>query len=224
MTQGETPGSAGAPGGSDDVGRDLELSTSMFTDLARPLGPLEAVERLRILETLSYGVLYEGRMFRASHGEPIWLLELDPAFEREPGNLARLLTELARASRLRDASILSPRGVFRHADSFYVLTDAANGLSLATAFEFLGRSGLRLSSEAVLRVGSAALAALDCVSASVSGTEEGSHGLFTPENIFIAEGQVVRVRGFGVWAGGVGTTGMLGPADLRYLAPSQRRP
>src|SRR5262249_5942183 len=101
--------------------------------------------------------------------------------------------------------------------------DASKGLSLATAFEFLGRSGLHLSSEAVLRIGSAALAALDCVAGSVSGTEEGCHGLFTPENIFIAEGQIVRVRGFGFWAGGIGRRGRLGPADLRYLAPSQRR-
>src|SRR5262245_34792896 len=120
MTQGENSGSGLPPGGLDDIGRDLDLPASMFTDLARPLGPLEAVERLRILETLSYGVLYEGRMFRASHGEPIGLLELDSSFEREPAVLARLLTELAKASRLRDASILSPRGVFRHGESLYV--------------------------------------------------------------------------------------------------------
>src|SRR6266568_2702836 len=150
MTPSDTPG-IGAPGGSDNSDRSL----SMFTDLARPLGPLEAVERLRILETLSYGVLYEGRMFQASHGEPISLLELDPAFEREPQILARVLTDLVRASKLRDASILAPRGVFRHRESLYVLFDASTGISLATAFEFLGRSGLRLSSEAVLRIGSA---------------------------------------------------------------------
>src|SRR6266496_5049909 len=100
MTRGDTPG-IGAPGGSDGSDRDPDLSLSMFTDLARPLGPLEAVERLRILETLSYGVLYEGRMFQASHGEPISLLELDPAFEREPKVLARVLTDLVRASKLR---------------------------------------------------------------------------------------------------------------------------
>ena len=57
MTPSDTPG-IGAPGGSDNSDRDSDLSLSMFTDLARPLGPLEAVERLRILETLSYGVLY----------------------------------------------------------------------------------------------------------------------------------------------------------------------
>lgn len=223
MTPSDTPG-IGAPGGSNNSDRDSDLSLSMFTDLARPLGPLEAVERLRILETLSYGVLYEGRMFQASHGEPISLLELDPAFEREPQILARVLTDLLRASKLRDASILAPRGVFRHRESLYVLFDASTGISLATAFEFLGRSGLRLSSEAVLRIGSAALAALDCVSGSTSGTTEGYHGLFTPENVFLAEGQVVRVRGFGLWAeGGIMRTGLLGPGDLRYLAPSQRR-
>jgi hypothetical protein len=163
-------------------------------------------------------------MFQASHGEPISLLELDPAFEREPQILARVLTDLVRASKLRDASILAPRGVFRHRESLYVLFDASTGISLATAFEFLGRSGLRLSSEAVLRIGSAALAALDCVSGSTSGTTEGYHGLFTPENVFLAEGQVVRVRGFGLWAeGGLMRTGLLGPGDLRYLVPSQRR-
>ena len=140
MTRGDIPG-IGAPGGSNSSDRDPDLSLSMFTDLARPLGPLEAVERLRILETLSYGVLYEGLMFQASHGEPISLLELDPAFEREPQVLARVLTDLLRASKLHDASIMSPRGVFRHGESLYVLFDASTGVSLATAFEFLGRSG-----------------------------------------------------------------------------------
>jgi hypothetical protein len=118
---------------------------------------------------------------------------------------------------------MAPRGVFRHGESLYVLFDASTGVSLATAFEFLGRSGLRLSSEAVLRIASAALAALDCVSGSTSGTAEGYHGLFTPENLFIAEDQVVRVRGFGMWAdGGLTRTGLLGPGDLRYLAPGER--
>src|SRR5713101_9842456 len=139
MTRGDTPG-IGAPGGPDGSDRDPDLSLSVFTDLDRPVGRLEAVERLRILETLSYGVLYEGRMFQASRGEPIALLELDGAFEKEPLLLARLLTELVRSSRLRDATILSPRGVFRHGDSFYVLFDAGTGISLATAFEFLARS------------------------------------------------------------------------------------
>ena len=219
----EDPLEPGQPGSSSRLNREPGLLASLFTDLDRPVGRLEAVERLRILETLSYGVLYEGRMFQASRGEPIALLELDGAFEKEPLLFARLLTELVRSSRLRDATILSPRGVFRHGDSFYVLFDAGTGISLATAFEFLARSGLRLSSEAVLRIGSAALAALDSVAATTSGTDEGYHGLLTPENIFLGEGQVVRVRGFGFWAGGIARTGLLGPGDLRYLAPGQRR-
>ncbi|HKD10523.1 MAG TPA: hypothetical protein VKE50_00535, partial [Thermoanaerobaculia bacterium] len=185
-------------------------------------GPFDSVERLRILETLSYGILYEGRVFHASRPEEVSLLELDAAFESEPETFARILSEIVAASRFERANALAPRGVFRHGDGIYVLFDACAGVSLATAFEFLGPAGLRLSSEAILRIASGVLAALDSpVREGGEGEPEQAHGLLTPENIFVAEGQRVLVRGFGMWPGGAGRLGLLGPRDRRYIAPSQ---
>jgi hypothetical protein len=201
-------------------------AAAVFADLGRgPTGMLESVERLQILESLSYGVLYEGRIFQASRAEEVWLLELDAAFERDPNVFARVLVELLAASRLRDSSLLSPRGVFRHGESIYVLLDACAGMSLATAFEFLGRSGLRFSSEAVLRIASSALTALDSIARRESTPEDPAacHGLLTPENVFLANGQRVLVRGFGLWPAGIHRLGLLGPNEQRYLAPSQNR-
>lgn len=216
-------GPASEPSGSS--ADSAAVTPSMFAGLASPLGPLESVERLRILETLSYGILYEGTVFQASRGTPIWLLELDASFQRDPETLSAILVEQLAASRLQNASILPPRGVFRHGESLYVVEDASPGVSLSTAFEFLGRSGLRLSSEAVLRVAGAALDALDHAASSDPGKESPNacHGLLTPENLFVAEGQRVLVRGFGLWPAGIDRLGLLGPGQRRYIAPSQNR-
>jgi outer membrane biosynthesis protein TonB len=226
MTRVDTSGSGPAgPRGQSGLGPSDSTTSTVFADLAPPLGPLEAVERLRILETLSYGVLYEGRVFQASRVEEVSLLEVDPTFQSDPATLARLLAGLMAASRLRDANVASPRGVYRHGNSLYILLDTCAGVSLATAFDFLGRSSLRLSSEAILRVASGVLAALDGAARGNSGEEEPAafHGLLTPENVFVGEGQRVLVRGFGLWAAGINRLGLLGPNERRYLSPSQNR-
>ncbi len=187
-------------------------------------GPFDAVERLRILETLSYGLLYEGRVFQASRSEEVSLLELDPAFQTDPVTFGRVLADLLAASRIQRGSVLSPRGVFRHGDNLYVLFDASAGPSLATAFEFLGPAGLRLSSEAVLRIAGGVLAALDAPRGGPGSEDAGScHGLLTPENIVVATGQRVLLRGFGLWPAGIGRLHLLGSNERRYLAPSQTR-
>ena len=196
--------------------------------LPEPTGaatPADAFERLGIQETFSYGVLYDGRVYRASRSEPLALLELDAAFGQDPDVLSRLQAEIEHASRLKDPTILSPRGLYRSGSSLYVLSDAQTGVSLSTAFEILGVSGLRLSAEAVLRVAGAVLSALDQAAASASGRQDSfyCHGFLTPQNIFIAEGQRVLVRGFGLWAGGIGRLKLVGPNDARYLTPSQNR-
>ncbi len=227
--QGPAPGSARAApadgvGPRETAGDPNPLAGAAATVFPDPTnasgGPFDSVERLRILETLSYGVLYEGRVFQASRSEEVALLELDAAFERERDAFPRILAELLAASRLPRTSVLAPRGVFRHGDRLYVLFDACPGVSLATAFEFLGPAGLRLSSEAILRIASGVLAALDAPSRA-EGEAESAHGLLTPENVFVAQGQRVLVRGFGIWRGGVGRLGLLGPRDRRYIAPSQ---
>ena len=182
----------------------------------------DAFERLGILETLSYGIVYDGRVYRASRSEPLTLVELDPAFA-SAGNevLDRLAVEIENASGLKDANILTPRGLFRSGEDLYVLYESVPGVSLATAFQILAISGFRLSAEAVLRIGGAVLAALD--QASAGGRDDAFHGFLTPENIFIAEGQRVLVRGFGLWAGGIGRLKLVGPNEARYLTPSQNR-
>ncbi|HEX7251678.1 MAG TPA: protein kinase [Thermoanaerobaculia bacterium] len=207
----------------------------MASDIPTPASPLpeptgtgapaDAFERLGILETFSYGVLYDGRAYRASRSEPLSLFELNPAFGQDPDVLSRLLAEIEHASNLKDPTILSPRGLFRSGGSLYVVSEAQTGVSLATAFEILTVSGLRLSAEAVLRVAGAVLTALDQAAASASGRQDSfyCHGFLTPQNIFIAEGQRVLVRGFGLWAGGIGRLKLAGPNDARYLTPSQNR-
>src|SRR5262245_37720728 len=187
--------------------------------------PADAFERLGVQETFSYGVLYDGRAYRASRSEPLALLELAAAFSEDPDVLSRLLVEVEHASKLKDQTILSPRGLFRSGSSLYLVSDAQTGVSLSTAFEILTVSGLRLSAEAVLRVAGSVLTALDQAAASASGRQDSfyCHGFLTPQNIFIAEGQRVLVRGFGLWAGGVGRLKLAGPNEARYLTPSQNR-
>jgi serine/threonine protein kinase len=194
-------------------------------DPGGPAAPGDAFERLGILETLSYGVVYDGRLYRASRSEPLAMLELDPAFGQDEDVLARLAVEIENASKLKDPKVLTPRGLYRSGQSLYVLSEAHPGVNLAAAFQLLAILGLRLSAEAVLRVAGAVLAALDSTSGSGSGREEAfyCHGYLIPENIFIAEGQRVLIRGFGLWAGGIGRLKLVGPNEARYLTPSQNR-
>jgi serine/threonine-protein kinase len=182
----------------------------------------DAFERLGILETLSYGIVYDGRVYRASRSEPLTLLELNPAFAAAENDLlGRLSAEIETASNLKDANILTPRGLYRSGEDLYVLYDAVPGVSLSTAFQILAISSLRLSAEAILRIAGAVLAALD--QAAAAGRDDAFHGFLTPENIFIAEGQRVLVRGFGLWPGGIGRLKLVRPSEARYLTPSQNR-
>ena len=199
--------------------------TGPLPELTGAGAPADAFERLGVQETFSYGVLYDGRAYRASRSEPLSLLELNPAFGEDPDVLSRLLSEIEHASKLKDPTILAPRGLFRSGSSLYVVSEAQTGVSLASAFEILSVSGLRLSAEAVLRVAGAVLTALDQAAASASGRQDSfyCHGFLTPQNVFIAEGQRVLLRGFGLWTGGIGRLKLAGPNDARYLTPSQNR-
>ena len=221
---GRSDGGSPASEAAEEKSPPTSVSPSVYAELSIPAGIPEAVERLEIREKLSYGVLYEGRVFQASRGRSVCLLELDPVFERDPEVLTSLLSQLFWAGKLRHPSILSPRGVFRHAESLYALFDGHTGVNLATGFEFLGRNGLRLSPDAVLRIASSVLAALDEVARQDEPEEAGlCHGLITPENVFVAEGQRVFLRGFGLWRARIHRTGLLGVAERRYLAPIQNR-
>jgi hypothetical protein len=221
---GRSDGGSPASEAAEEKSPPASVSPSVYAELSIPAGIPEAVERLEIREKLSYGVLYEGRVFQASRGRSVCLLELDPVFERDPEGLTTLLSQLFWAGKLRHPSILSPRGVFRHAESLYALFDGHSGVSLATGFEFLGRNGLRLSPDGVLRIASSVLAALDEVARQDEPEEAGlCHGLVTPENVFVAEGQRVFLRGFGLWRARIHRTGLLGVAERRYLAPIQNR-
>ena len=152
-------------------------------------------------------------------------MELNPAFGADTEIVNRLVAEIEHASKLRDPNILAPRGLYRSGNSLYVVSEAHSGVSLSTAFQILAVSGLRLSAEAVLRLAGAVLAALDSAATAASGREDSfyCHGFLTPESIFIADGQRVLVRGFGLWAGGIGRLKLLGPNEARYLTPSQNR-
>ena len=201
----------------------MSSSAGRFAELVAGMAPIERIERLQVLETLSSGTVYEGRLFHASRAETVSLLEVDPAFEVGSA-FPLIVSNLLAASRARGPHILSPRALYRDGDSLYALYDAHAGLSLATGFDFLARSGLRLSSEAVLRLASGVLSALDEIEREESGGAPApvrSHGLLIPENVFVTEDQDVLVRGFGIWPSEIARAGLLGPRERRYLAPTQ---
>lgn len=211
------PGEAPTPASSPSAGR--------FAELLAGMAPLERIERLAVVETLSYGTVYEGRVFRASRAEPVSLLELDQGLEAGSA-YPPILRNLLAAARIRGSHILSPRGLYRDVDALYALYDAQPGLSLATGFDYLQRNGLRLTAEAVLRIASDILQALDELEredagAGGSGERLRCHGLLVPENLFVTEDQRVVVRGIGIWQSGIAKTGRLGPRERRYLAPLQ---
>src|SRR5262249_38272014 len=124
---------------------------------------------------------------------------------------------------LTDPGIVACQGLAGDgAAGAYLVCEAQSGMSLARALEALAVVGARFASEAILRVARAALAALAQAARPLPGTPAapGCHGLLTPENIFLAEGQRVLVRGFGLWPQ-VREAGLVRPAEARYLAAAQ---
>src|SRR4029077_6999214 len=119
--------------------------------------------------------------------------------------------------------VVTCQGVWREGESVYLTWEPLVGLSLARALDLLATQSARFSTEAMLRIAGAILSALDRAAKDFSGTEEARvHGLLTPENVFLAEGQRVLIRGFGLWPA-VAQAGLLGPTQARYLAPAQWR-
>ncbi|HEY6101160.1 MAG TPA: hypothetical protein VIW03_17115 [Anaeromyxobacter sp.] len=221
---GSRPATAGTADPRESRG-GMSSSAGRFAELVAGMAPIERIERLQVLETLSCGTVYEGRLFHASRAETVSLLEVDPAFEVGSA-FPLIVSNLLAASRLRGPHILSPRALYRDGDSLYALYDTHAGLNLATGFDFLARSGLRLSSEAVLRLASGVLSALDEIEREESGPAPApapvrSHGLLIPENVIVTEDQKVLVRGFGIWPSEIARVGLLGPRERRYLAPAQ---
>lgn len=191
---------------------------------AGPFAPGDAFERLGVMETLFYGVVWEGKRFRASQAEPLTLLEMDHALLEEKESAERLLEALAAASKLSDPAVVTSHGAGREGNGVYLVWEALSGMSLARALEALAMAGARLSTEAILRIAGGILAALEQAARQLPGTEAApyGHGLLTPENVFLAEGQRVLVRGFGMWPAAF-RAGLVGPAQARHLAPAQLR-
>lgn len=197
-------------------------SSGRASDPAAPTA-LDGLERLQLLETLTYGNVYESRLFQASRPEATTLLELSPALTEDPDRRSAAFRELLAACRLTGSNILSPRGLYREGDTVYALFDASAGLSLATAFEYLERAGLRLAPEAVLRLASGVLHALDQISGRDAGLpdEARCHGVLVPENIRIGEAHRILVRGFGLDRAGILRTSLLTVRERRFLAPGR---
>lgn len=183
----------------------------------------EGLERLQLVETLSYGNVYESRLFQASRSEATTLLALAPELVEDPDTRSAAVRELLASCRLPGANILSPRGLYRDGETLYALFDANPGVSLATGFDFLEQTGLRLSSEAILRIASGVLHALDQISGrdSGSGDEPRCHGVLVPENVRIVEGQRVLIRGIGLEKAGILRTRLLSVRERRFLAPGR---
>ena len=184
--------------------------------------PGDAFERHAVLETVSYGVVWEGKRFRASQAEPLAFVELSPALIEGRERAERLRDGLVTASGLADPGIVACHGVAADGEAVYLVWEGLSGMSLARAFEALAAMGSRFSTEAILRVAGGILAALDATSKQLPGSAEApyGHGLLTPENVFLAEGQRVLVRGFGIWPEML-PAGLVPPTQARYLAASQ---
>ena len=217
MTDARSP----APFGLDADPSETLPSTAGPAPASTSPAALESVERLELVERLSYGHAYNGRIFQASRPRPVLLVAFDPLLEADPAVASRLLGELRAASRWRGPSIAHATALFRSDGRLYAAFEGMTGVSLATGFEFLGRAGLRLSAEAALRIAGGVLSALEAA-ATAAEDPATTHGLITPENIFVAEGQKVFLRGFGVWASAE-KAGVVASEQRRYLAPVQNR-
>lgn len=216
---------SGPEGGPAEVDKPSASPASRFAELLGTMAPPEPVERLEVLETLSYGTLYEGRIFHASRSERVSLLLLDPALAEAASSSPAIVRTLLAASRIRGPHLQTARALCRHGESLYEIYDAHTGTSLAAGFDFLARAGLRLSPEAVLRIVSSALHALDELERAAAAGGEGlgirCHGLLDPENFFVTEDQKVLVRGVGLWQSGIARTGLLGARQRRYVSAGQ---
>ena len=216
---------SGPEGGPAEVDKSSASPASRFAELLGTMAPPEHVERLEVLETLSYATLYEGRIFHASRSERVSLLLLDPALVEAASLSPTVIRTLLAASRIRGPHLQTARALCRHGESLYEIHDAHSGTSLAAGFDFLARSGLRLSPEAVLRIVSSALHALDELERAAAAGGEGlgirCHGLLNPENFFVTEDQRVLGRGVGLWQSGILRTGLLGARQRRYLSAGQ---
>jgi serine/threonine-protein kinase len=185
----------------------------------------EKFGRLVLLEETEAGAL--GREYRAARLGPAGLdrlvavLRFGPEVSSSAEASRRLMEEARHAARLQSPGLVRVLGIGRVEQSFYISTELAEGRSVATILERCRAEAFPFAAEHALMIASRVAAALE--SLHVRKDEAGdplAHGLVTPARLVVAFDGEVKIKGVGLWPA-LRHTGLLPPAERRYLAPEQ---
>jgi serine/threonine-protein kinase len=152
----------------------------------------------------------------------VTILRLKPAISGQP-EVARALMEQAKlAAQLQNPNILKIFGIGKVEQSYYISYEFLEGRSLRSILDRCREEVFPFAADHALLVASKVAAALEYVHGRKN--ESGArciHGLLSPSCILVSYEGEVRVKGFGYWQSRLREAGVLGEADLRWLAPEQ---
>ncbi len=185
----------------------------------------EKFGRLVLLEQEEQGPL--GLEYRAARLGPAGLERLVSVLRFGPvvsssAEATKVLTNEARlAARMQSPGLVRVLGVGRAEQSFYVSTELVEGKSLAAILEHCRSESFPFAADHALMIASRAAVALEPLHARKSDAGEAlAHGLLAPSRLVVAYDGDVKVKGLGLWPA-LRATGLLPPAEGRYLAPEQ---
>jgi TonB family protein len=135
--------------------------------------------------------------------------------------IARSLMDQAKVSaQLQNPHILKIFGIGKVDQTYYISYEHTEGKSLLAILERCRQEIFPLQIEHTLLIASKVCSALEYAHGRKSETGRYYHGFLTPSSILVSYEGEIRVKGFGYWPSRVKE--ILGPDELRYLAPEQR--
>ena len=149
------------------------------------------------------------------------VLRYSPEISAHPEAVRRLTEQARLVARLHAPGLLRLIGVGRVGRHSYVSHELVEGRSLRAVVDRCRREQFPFSAENVLMVASRVATALDLVHGKKDdGGRPLFHGCLHPGHVVVSYEGDVRVGGLGIWSS-LGSTGLLGPAEQRFLAPEQ---
>jgi len=176
---------------------------------------------LDLTETTGLGPEYRAaKLGPAGLEKIVTILRLSPTVSGN-ADVARSLMDQAKvAAQLQNGNILKIFGIGKVDQTYYISYEFVEGKSLRAVLDRCRQESFPLQIEHALLITSKVCSALEYAQTRKGEGGRYFHGLVTPGAVLVTYEGEVRVKGFGYWPSRVRE--VLGPEELRHLAPEQR--
>jgi TonB family protein len=176
---------------------------------------------LELTETTGLGPEYRAaKLGPAGLEKIVTILRLSPGVSGN-AEVARSLMDQAKvAAQLQNGNILKIFGIGKVDQTYYISYEFVEGKSLRAVLDRCRQESFPLQVEHALLITSKVCSALEYAQTRKGDNGRYFHGLVNPGAVLVTYEGEVRVKGFGYWPSRVRE--VLGPEELRYIAPEQR--